>query len=125
MSVISIEQLLAQSRAPLIPITIDRIEGAESQADDLSMVTVMAGNVVTVSGVQAIPDRVFNMPVKWKGDWRLFQAAVVSGRFTVQVWFTESGVAVYDDECANKDLMEPVFSTSRVQFDVLAKPLTA
>ena len=125
MSVISIEQLLAQSRVPLIPITIDRIEGAESQADDLSMVTVMTGNTVTVSGVLAIPDRVFNMPVKWKGDWRLFQATVVSGRFTVQVWFTESGVAVYDDECANKDLQEPVFSTPRVQFDVLAKPLTA
>ena len=125
MSVISIEQLLAQSRAPLIPITIDRIEGAESQADDLSMVTVMTGNTVMVSGVLEIPDRVFNMPVKWKGDWRLFQATVLGGRFTVQVWFTESGVAVYDDECANKDLQEPVFSTSRVQFDVLAKPLTA
>ena len=125
MSVISIEQLLAQSRAPLIPITIDRIEGAESHADDLSMVTVMTGNTVTVSGVLAIPDQIFNMPVKWKGDWRLFQATVVSGRFTVQVWFTESGVAVYDDECANKDLQEPVFSTPRVQFDVLAKPLTA
>ena len=125
MSVISIEQLLAQSRAPLIPITIDRIERAESHADDFSMVTVMAGNVVTVSGALAIPDRVFNMPVKWKGDLRLFQATVVGGRFTVQVWFTESGVAVYDDECANKDLQEPVFSTPRVQFDVLAKPLTA
>ena len=125
MSVISIEQLLAQTKAPLIPIVIDAVEGAESHTDDFSMVTVMAGNVVTVSGALAIPDRVFNMPVKWKGDWRLFQAVVVGGRFSVQVWFTESGVAVYDDECANKDLMEPVFSTSRVQFDVLAKPLTA
>ena len=125
MSVISIEQLLAQTKAPLIPIVIDAVEGAESHTDDFSMVTVMAGNVVTVSGVLAIPDRAFNMPVKWKGDWRLFQAVIVGGRFSVQVWFTESGVAVYDDECANKDLQEPVFSTSRVQFDVLAKPLTA
>ena len=33
MSVISIEQLLAQTKAPLIPIVIDAVEGAESHTD--------------------------------------------------------------------------------------------
>lgn len=108
----------AEFPAP-IPIVINDMSGDRAHKSDFSLVTVDVGAVLTVTGTVDIPDRVFSLPLKWRGAWVLFAATVANGVFEVRLKFDESGVAVLDEDCVNKDLPYPVFSVPTVQVDVL------
>ena len=104
---------------PPVEITITAVTGDVRHKSDYSLITVNAGDIITVSGTVATPDRVFSLPLKWRGDWLLFSASVVDGTFEARLRFPESGVAILDNDCVNKDLPVMMFSTRTVQVDVV------
>ena len=104
---------------PPTEIVITAVTGDVQHKSGYSLITVNAGAVVTVSGTVSTPDRTFSLPLKWRGGWLLFSATVVDGAFEARLRFPESGVAILDDDCVNKDLPVRMFSTRTVQVDVV------
>ena len=108
-------------QSDLIPIVISTITGAIQHTSNYSLITIGVNQRLTVTGTINIPDKAFNVPIKWKGDYRLFRVNVISGTFTFDIWFDDSGVGLLDDSCVNKDLPIPMFSLpNTIQFDVVA-----
>ena len=104
-----------------IPINISSVTGAIQHTSNYSLITIGVNQKLTVTGTVNIPDRAFNVPIKWKGDYRIFRVEVVSGVFAFDIWFEDSGVGLVDDSCVNKDLPIPMFSLpNTIQFDVVA-----
>ena len=109
-----------QPAAQPVEINITSVEGATAHRSDFSLITASVGAVLVVTGTVDTPDKVFSLPLKWRGDWLLFAATVTNGAFETRIKFQESGVAVLDDECVNKDLPYKMFSVRPVQVDVVA-----
>lgn len=104
-----------------ILINISNVSGDIAHTSNYSLVTLAVGQKVHVVGSLDTPDRSFNLPIRWKGDFRLFRVDVVNKEFNFDIWFDDSGVGILDDYCVNKDLPYTMFKlNNNIQFDVVA-----
>jgi len=96
------------------------MSGTTKQSTDFTKATCKELTNITVTGTLAISDQTFSLPIR-RDDGRLFlfEAAVVSGEFSVVINFPTSGQFTYSDEEANIDLPFKMFTVSTMKFDVL------
>jgi len=101
-------------------IYITSMSGTTKQSTDFTKATCKELTNITVTGTLAISDQTFSLPIR-RDDGRLFlfEAAVVSGEFSVVINFPTSGQFTYSDEEANIDLPFKMFTVSTMKFDVL------
>jgi len=114
------QQVYVEPNPDPIEIIITSIAGALIVNGENTKVTCNELTNITIAGTLAIPDQLFNLPIR-RDDGRLFlfAAQVTAGAFSVVINFPTTGQFKYSDNECNVDLPYNVFTVNTINLDVL------
>ncbi len=115
------EQYYYEPTNSVIDITVTSIDNVIQTNADFSNTIVEKGEVFTVNGTLAIPDRVFTLPIKniSTGEILFFTANVVNGEFSVKIQIDNNSQYQYTNDECNLDLEENMFNVQPMKFNVV------